>query len=128
MKQITIDGKAFEIESNALTFVKYKTFFKVGIIEDLQKIELYLAKQQAYTSQFKESGMSDVETAALVADAMQKDIDEFIIKITQIAWILIYTANNSIENYEEWMKNIKHLKIDDDWIAEVAEFAVNSFC
>ena len=53
--------------------------------------------------------------------------DEFIIKITQIAWILIYTANKKIENYESWLESIKHFSIEDDWIVEVAEFAVNCF-
>lgn len=128
MKTINIDGKAFEIDSNALTFVKYKNFFKTGLLDDMQKIELYLAKQHVYTTQFKESGLSDVEIAALVAERMQSEVDEFIIKITQIAWILIYTANEKIESYQDWLKNIKHFKIDEDWIAEVTEFAVESFC
>lgn len=128
MKTITIDGKAFEIDSNAYTFVKYKSIFKTGIIEDMQKIEIYLAKQQVYTSQFKEAGLSDVEIAALVSEKMQSEVDEFVIRLTQIAWILIYSANEKIEPYEQWLKNIKHFKIDDKWISEVTEFAVKSFC
>lgn len=128
MKTINIDGKAFEIDSNALTIVKYNTFFKTGILADMQKLEIYLAKQQVYTTQFKEAGLSDVEVAALVSEKMRDEVDEFVIKLTQIAWILIYSANEKIEPYEEWLKNIKHFKFDDKWISEVTEFAVNSFC
>lgn len=129
MKKITIDGKGYEIDSNALTFIKYKNFFKTGIFDDMQKIQIYLAKQHVYTTQFKETGeLSDIEVAGLVAEKMTPELDDFIITITKIAWILIYTANNKIEPYEEWLKGIKHFKIDDDWIAEVTEFAVESFC
>ena len=128
MKQIEINGKAFEIESNAFTFVRYKTIFKTGMMEDLQKIEMYIGKQHVYTKNLKDAGIPDEEIAGMVADQLRPELDEFIIKITQIAWILIYTANEKIEPYEEWLKNIKHFKIDDNWIAEVAELAVNSFC
>lgn len=129
MKKITIDGKGYELDSNALTYIKYKSFFKTGIFDDMQKIQMYLAKQHVYTTQFKETGtLSDVEIAGLVAEKMQPELDNFIIKITQITWILIYTANEKIEPYEDWLRGIKHFKIDDDWIAEVTELAVNSFC
>ena len=129
MKTITIDGKGYEIDSNALTFIKYKNFFKTGILDDMQKIEMYLAKQHVYTTQLKENtDLTDIEIAGAVSEKLQKDIDEFVILVTQIAWILIYTANNKIEPYEEWLKGIKHFKIDDNWIAEVTEFAVDSFC
>ena len=53
--------------------------------------------------------------------------DDFIIKITQIAWILIYTANKKVEDYEKWLESIKTFSIEDDWIVEVTEFAVNCF-
>ena len=29
---------------------------------------------------------------------------------------------------EKWLENISNFKIDDDWIVEVAEFAVDCFC
>ena len=32
------------------------------------------------------------------------------------------------KEYEKWLENISNFKIDDDWIVEVAEFAVDCFC
>ena len=35
--------------------------------------------------------------------------------------------HNKIEDYENWLKSIEHFKIDDQWIVEVTEFAVDCF-
>lgn len=128
MKNITICGKEYPVESNALTFVKYKSFFKSGILKDMQFIQNYLIKQTIISKQLDEKDISEAERIAKVSDYMIDDTDEFVTKITQIAWILIYTANNKIEDYETWLKSIDNFKIDDDWIAEVTEIAVDCFC
>ena len=36
--------------------------------------------------------------------------------------------NEKIPEYEIWLKSIESLKITDDWIVEVTEFAVDCFC
>ena len=59
---------------------------------------------------------------------MNNHIDDFIEVITRIAYILIYSANEKVEEYENWLRKIKNLKIDDDWVAEVTELAVDCFC
>ncbi len=128
MKTITIDGKEYEIDCNAYTQVQYKSIFKSGIIKDMQLIKEYLIKQTIVANQANELNLNEREKLGRVSDYLQDDIDDFIIKITQITWILIYTANNKIEEYEKWLKSIKKFKIDDDWIVEVTEFAVNCFC
>lgn len=128
MKQITIDNKQYNIDCNALTYLKYKSFFKTGIIQDLQVIENYLIKQTVIAKKLEEEKIPEVEQVSRISKYMSGDIDEFIIKITQIAWILIYTADRKVEEYEKWLQNINKFKIDDDWIAEVAEFAVDCFC
>lgn len=128
MKQITIDGKVYDIDCNAFTQVQYKSFFKSGIIKDMQTIREYLIKQTVVSNQINELELDEAQKLSKVSDFMKDDIDEFVIKVTQIAWILIYTANNKIEDYETWLKSIKNFKIDDDWIVEVTEFAVSCFC
>ena len=129
MKQIEICGKKFEIECNALTYVKYKSIFKTGIVKDMFFIQNYLIKQSVISSQYEENkNLSDSEKLSQISNYMIDDTDEFVTKITQIAWILIYTANNKIESYEDWLKSITTFKIDDDWIAEVTEIAVDCFC
>lgn len=128
MKTITICGKKYDIDCNALTYIKYKSFFNTGIIKDMQFIQNYLIKQTVVANQLKNEKISDAEKLGQVSDYMIDDTDEFVTKVTQIAWILIYTANNKIESYEDWLKSITTFKIDDDWIVEVTEFAVDCFC
>lgn len=128
MKTITICGKEHKLECNALTYVKYKNFFKRGIIEDVQILQDYLIKQTIITKQVEEKNITEVEKLSIVSNYMNKYIDDFIIAITRIAWILIYTADKDIEEYEKWLEGISSFKIDDDWIVEVAEFAVTCFC
>ena len=129
MKTINIDGTEYTIDCNALTYVKYKSFFHNGIMEDMAAIQEYLVKQSVYTDELQKSNQfTSEEIAVMVSDKLMKEVDDFIIKITQIAWILIYTANNKVEDYETFMSKIKNFIIDDDWIAEVTEFAVTCFC
>lgn len=128
MKQIEICGKKYDIDCNALTYVKYKSIFKTGIVKDMSFIQNYLIKQSVISSQYKDKNLSDSEKLNQISNYMIDDTDEFVTKITQIAWILIYTANNKTGEYEEWLKSITNFKIDDNWIAEVTEYAVNCFC
>ena len=128
MKRIEICGKPYDIDCNALTYVKYKSFFKSGIIKDMQDIKNYLVKQTIVANEINEKDISDAEKLSQISECMVSDTDDFITKVTQIAWILIYTANNKIQGYEDWMKSISNFKIDDNWIVEVTEFAVDCFC
>lgn len=128
MKTITICGKEYNIDCNAFTYIKYKSFFNTGIMKDMQFIQNYLIKQTVVANQLKNEKISDAERLGQVSDYMIDDTDEFVTKVTQIAWILIYTANNKIESYKDWLKSITTFKIDDDWIVEVTEFAVDCFC
>lgn len=128
MKTITICGKEYKLECNALTYVKYKNFFKKGIIEDIQTLQEYLIKQAVITKEVEDKDISEAKKVSIVSNYMNKFVDDFVITITRIAWILIYTADKSVEEYEKWLENISNFKIDDDWIVEVAEFAVDCFC
>lgn len=128
MKTIIICGKEHKLECNALTYVKYKNFFKRGIIEDVQILQDYLIKQTVITKQVEEKNITEAEKLLMVSNYMNQYVDDFIIAITRIAWILMYTADKDIEEYEKWLEGISSFKIDDDWIVEVAEFAVTCFC
>ncbi len=128
MKTIEICGKKYEIDCNAFTFVEYKKIFKTGILKDMQFIQNYLIKQSVLESQLEEKETNEFKKASQLSEYMISDTDEFISKITQITWILIYTKNEKIESYDKWLKSIERLKIDDDWIVEVTEFAVDCFC
>ena len=128
MKTITICGKEYDINCNALTYVKYKSIFKTGILKDMQYIQNYLIKQAVMAKQLDEKKISEAEKLSQLSEIMINDTDEFVSKITQIAWILIYTANNKVESYETWLSSITKFNVSDDWISEVTEFAVDCFC
>lgn len=128
MKTITICGKKYDIDCNALTYVKYKSIFKTGILKDMQYIQNYLIKQAVIAKQLDKKKISEAEKLSQLSEIMINDTDEFVSKITQIAWILIYTANNKVESYEAWLSSITKFNVSDNWISEVTEFAVDCFC
>lgn len=130
MKTITIEGKGYKVECNALTYVQYKKMFGRGIIEDFQIVKNYLVNQTIETNKIilEDKTLSEVEVSNKLSEIMVHSVDDFIEVITKMAYIMIYSANNRIESYEDWLKNIKKFKIDDDWIVEVAELAVDCFC
>lgn len=130
MKTIVIDGNEYNIECNALTYIQYKKVFNKGIFADMDIIKDYLVRQTLKANELKEKypQMSEQEIDTQVGNYMNNYIDDFIEVITRIAYILIYSANEKIEEYENWLRKIKNFKIDDDWVAEVTELAVDCFC
>ena len=130
MKTIVIDGNEYNIECNALTYIQYKKVFNKGIFADMDIIKDYLVRQTLKANEIKEKypQMSEQEIDTQVGNYMNNYIDDFIEVITRIAYILIYSANEKVEEYENWLRKIKNLKIDDDWVAEVTELAVDCFC
>lgn len=130
MKTIVIDGNEYDIECNALTYIQYKKVFNKGIFADMDIIKDYLIRQTLKANELKEKypQMSEQEIDTQVGNYMNNYIDDFIEVTTRIAYILIYSANEKIEEYENWLRKIKNFKIDDDWVAEVTELAVDCFC
>lgn len=130
MKTIVICDKKYEIDCNALTYVKYRKIFNRGIFDDIRVLQDFLTKQVLMTEKLKEENpnIDDQTIISSLSTIMLEDMDLFVEAATRIAYIMIYTANKKIADYEEWLESIPSLKTNDEWIAEVAEFAVNCFC
>lgn len=130
MKQITICDKQYNIECNAFTYVQYRKVFNRGIFEDIQVLKDYLITQTLKTIEIKEKypKITEIELSSKISEIMIPKLDGFIEAVTRIAYILIYSINENIESYELFLKGIKSFKIDDEWIVEVTEFAVDCFC
>lgn len=130
MKQIKIDGNTYDADCNALTYVLHKRIFNRGIMQDIRIIQNYLITQTIEANKLKNQfpELNESELNDRISKFMNNYIDEFIEAITRIAYTLIYTANDKIANYDDFLRNIKKFKIDDDWIVEVTELAVNCFC
>lgn len=130
MKTITICGKEWEIDCNALSYVKYRKFFDRGIFDDIKILQSFLTKQVLLTEDLKKENpeIDDATIISSLSRVMLDDMDLFAEAATRIAYIMIYTANKKVSNYEEWLESIPSLKTNDEWIAEVTEFAVSCFC
>jgi hypothetical protein len=128
MKKINICGKEYLIDCNAFTYVQFKKKFNTGIFKDIQTIKDFLVSQTQKITLLKLQDLSDLEIEDKLSSLMLEDIDGYIDAITRLAYIFIYTANENIEGYEAFMKGISKLSIDDDWVVEVTEFAVDNFC
>ena len=99
-------------------------------MQDIHVLQNYIITQTIKANELKEkfTELTEKQIDEQVATFMNNYIDDFIEAITRIAYTLIYTANDKIESYEDFLKKIKHFKINDDWIVEVTEFAVDCFC
>ena len=128
MKTITICGKEYPIDCNAFTRFQYKTVFGRGIFADIKVLSELSEKQENLRKEIKAKKMSDEEIENEINKSMMENLDDFIDVIERIAYILIYTANNQVEGFEEWLKGITKLDLSESWIEEVTEFAVSSFC
>lgn len=128
MKTITICSKEYKIECNAFTRFQYKTVFGRGIFADIKVLSEFSEKQENLRKELKAKKMSDEEIENEINKSMMENLDDFIDVIERIAYILIYTANNQVEGFEEWLKGITKLDLSESWIEEVTEFAVSSFC
>lgn len=128
MKTIIICGKEFPIECNAFTRFQYKTIFGKGIFEDISVLNDFSTKQEELRKELKKKKLSDEEIDNEINKMMLQHVDDFLDVIEKMAYILIYTANSNIGSFEDWLKGITKIELSEDWISEVTELAVNSFC
>lgn len=128
MKTITICDKEYEIACNAFTRFQYKTIFGKGIFADIKILNEFSTKQENLRKELKKQKASEEEIENQVNLMMMENLDDFIDVIERMAYILIYTANNKVGSFEDWLKGIDKIDLSADWISEVTELAVNSFC
>lgn len=128
MKTIKICDKEYEIDCNAFTYVQFKKIFGIGLFQDIQTLKTFFSKQSKKILELEETGLEEVEVEKELNKELLNYVDDFVEAITRITYILIYTANDKFKSYEDFMKDIPKLSIDDEWIVEVTEFAVEKFC
>lgn len=124
MRKIEISGKEYEIGVNALTMFLYKKEFKTGMMADIGRLQNLYIKQPKIDTE----GKSDEDIALEVGNAMLPNLDDYIEVSLRVAYILIKTVNRNFMPFEDWVQTITEFDINDSWISEVTELAVNSFC
>ena len=130
MKTIEICGKEYPILCNSIVYAKYREFFETDIFSDIKILQTFLTKQALLTKQLKEEN-PDIEDTVIISslsNTMLDDMGIFMEAATRMAYMMIYIANKKIEKYEKWLESIPSMKTNDEWIAEVAEYAVSCFC
>ena len=128
MKKITICDKEYEITCNAFTRFQYKKIFGRGIFADIKILSEFSESQEKIKKELTEKGLSDEEIEKEVNLYMMEHLDDFIDVVEKIAYILIYSADNSVESFENWLKGLDKVDLSASWISEVTELAVSSFC
>ena len=128
MKKITICDKEYEVSCNAFTRFQYKKIFGKGIFADIKTLSEFSENQEKVRKELTEKGLSNEEIDKEVNFYVMEHLDEFIDVVERIAYILIYSANNSIKSFEDWLKGLEKIDLSASWISEVTELAVSSFC
>lgn len=128
MKTITICDKEWNIDCNAFTRFQYKTIFGKGIFADIKVLQEFSEKQEKIRKELEGKKLSQEEIDKEISLYMMENLDDFIDVIERIAYILIYTVDNKVGSFEDWLKGITKIDLSADWISEVTELAVNSFC
>lgn len=128
MKKITICNKEYDIDCNAFTRFQYKKIFNKGIFADIKVLNEFSEKQNEIRKELEQKNATEEEIQKEINLMMMENLDDFIDVIEKIAYILIYTANPKIETFENWLKEIEKIDLSADWISEVTELAVSSFC
>lgn len=127
MKKITIFNKEYDVVSNAYTRFQYKQVFKTKIFSDIAILNKFNQKQEELTKELKSKKMSDEEIEKEIQNFMLENIDDFLDVILKLAYIFILSANPKFESFEEWLKSIETVNVNDTWVQEVTELAVSSF-
>lgn len=128
MKTIVICDKEYPIACNAFTRFQYKTIFGRGIFADIKILNEFSENQEKLRKKLEEENKSTEEIEKEINLYMMEKLDDFIDVIQRMAYIVIYTANNKVGSFEDWLKGIEKIDLSANWISEVTELAVNSFC
>lgn len=128
MKKITICDKEYEVSSNAFTRFEYKKIFGRGIFADIQALNKFSIEQEKIKKEATDKGLSEEEIQKEINNYMMENLDEFLDVVEKIAYILIYSTNKSVGSFEDWLKGIEKIDLSANWIGEVTELAVSSFC
>lgn len=128
MKTITICEREYEVDCNAFTRFQYKQIFGRGIFEDIKILSEFSENQEKLRKEMEKRGLSKEEQEKQINLNMMEKLDDFIDVIERIAYILIYTVNDKIESFNDWLKGINKIDLSASWISEVTELAVSSFC
>ena len=130
MKQIEICGKEYNIDCNAAIYPKYRRIFNKDIYSDINVLKKFITKQVLLVDNLKKENpnVDDAVIISSLSSIMLEDMGLFMEAATRMLYIMIYTVDNNIQEYEKWLESIPTIRTNDKWIVEVTELAVDCFC
>lgn len=123
--KIVIDKKEYNICTNAFCLFEYKKQFKTGMIADIGKMTKYNERIAEIEEEYK--GKSEAEIKRATDRVALEEFDNILQIPLQLAYIFIKSANRNFTDFETWLKTIEYIDIEEKWIGEVTELAVDSF-
>ncbi len=126
-KKVTICGKEYNLKTSAYCILEYKRVFGNGLMADINSMSAISTKIQ----KIREDGEKDKKTEEEIQNEINRvaleQIDNLVQIPLQIAYIFIKSSNPKFITFDEWTMSIENISVEDEWIAEVTELAVNSF-
>lgn len=106
--KIRIKNKNYIGRCNALSYILYKRIFKTNIFEDLEILRKSLANIS-----------NDI--------ANEQDIANFYEILIKLIYILIYTKNQDIEEFEDWVEKVEIQDLTEELTNKTIETFLESF-
>lgn len=106
--KIKIKNNEYIGQCNALSYIFYKKIFKINIFDDLDKLRSCLVK------------ITESNTEA-------KEIIKFYELLIKLLYILIYSRNQDVDDFEEWSKDISIEDFTEELTGKIIEVYLESF-
>lgn len=126
-KKVTICGKEYNLKSSAYCILEYKRVFGKGLMADINSLSAISQKIELTRKVGKEANKSEEEINIDIETIAMAEIDNLVQIPLQVAYILIKSSNPTFMSFDEWLKTLDEIDIEDAWISEVTELAVKSF-
>lgn len=105
---IKIGNREYIGQCNALSYIFYERIFKINVFEELENLRNYLM------------GISE-------NNLNEKDIVNFYEILIKLIYVLMYSKNQDIEDYESFKKTIFIEDLTEDLIDKIIQTYIDSF-
>ena len=121
-KIIKIGEKEIPMLSNAMIRMYYRSNFNRKLLSDLMSTKKLLSLES------KVKDKSNDEIMELLTDEEITIIEDLSDNCLKMAWTMAYAEDKGILPFNEWVESLGEFKIFDNWLSEVLELLMTTFC